>query len=157
MAEDVVYITIYRWAGISAVEEARAVRDLLIEAGFSPILIESTCEVQVPASESQQAEEVIADRRSAQPRLDRSEEADLVPIFSSQAANAEMEALAIKGILDASGIPNLLIEGPALPNLPHEVRVPKDRFEEAERAFAAARAAGPLAAEEGALRTQSPE
>jgi hypothetical protein len=84
---------------------------------------------------------LIAERKTSQPELDRSHKVDLIPIFSSQAANAEMEALAIKGILDTNGIPSLLTETGALPNLPHEVRVPKDRVEEAERAIAEARAA----------------
>jgi hypothetical protein len=141
MAEEVVYITVFRSAEDSAVAEANEVRDMLIEAGFSPIVVESTCEVQVPASESQRAEELVAERKGSQPGLDVSHGVDLVPIYSSQAANAEVEALTIKGILDTNGIPNLLTEAMALPNLPHEVRVPKDRVEEAERAIAEARAA----------------
>jgi hypothetical protein len=141
MAEEVVYITVFRPSEDSTAEEASAVRDMLIAEGFSAVFVESTCEVQVPASESQQAEELVAERKAAQPGFDQSHAADLVPIFSSLAANAEMEALAIKGILDTSGIPNLLVEAVALPNLPHEVRVPKDRVEDAERAIAEARAA----------------
>jgi len=156
MAEDVVYITVFRSAEMSAVEEALSVRDMLIEAGLPAILVEDdaqgvvegTCEVRVPTTESLKAEELIASRQPSNPQIDKSESVDLVPIFSSQGANAEIEALGIKGILDANGIPALLVEGPSLPNLPHEVRVPKDRLEEAQQLIAEARAAGPQAAEE---------
>jgi hypothetical protein len=156
MADELEYITIFRSAEMSAAEEARTVRDMLSDAGMSPVIVgddvpgvvEGTYEVRVPLAESQQAEEIVAARAAAGGEVDTSPELDFVPIFSSQNSNAEIEALSIKSILDANNIPALVVEGPGLPNLPHEVRVRKDQFEQAERILEEARAAGPQAAEE---------
>jgi len=73
---------------------------------------------------------------------------DLVTVFSSDHHNAEMEALAIRGLLDASGIPSVVVGSSVYPNLPVEVRVPQALAEDAGRAIEEFQAAGPQAAEE---------
>jgi len=58
---------------------------------------------------------------------------DLVAVFSSSNHDAEMEALAVKGVLDASGIPNVLVGPHVLPSLDFQVQVPEHLAEEARQ------------------------
>jgi len=78
---------------------------------------------------------------------DPSHDLDLVTAFISAAHNAELLALGVQGVLEAQGIPTVLVGGSQFPNLPIEVRVPQARLEEARAALAAAEQAGPEAAE----------
>jgi hypothetical protein len=71
-----------------------------------------------------------------------------VPVFTSSNHDAEMEALTIKGILEASDIPVMLVGPHVLPNLDFQVHVPEHLFAKAEQILADARLAGPEAAEE---------
>ena len=66
----------------------------------------------------------------------------------------EMEALAIKGLLDANGISNFVVGNSTLPNLSFFVRVPASEAERAEAVIAEAQAAGPAAALEGSLESE---
>lgn len=56
--------------------------------------------------------------------------------------------MAIHGVMEASGIPCIVVGTSALPVLEFEVQVPKARLEEARRVLAEAQAAGPAAAAE---------
>ena len=85
---------------------------------------------------------------------DLSHDLDLVTVFSSDAHNAEMLALEIESVLDASGIPTVVVGGTAFPSLPYEVRVPRALVDEAEQAIRAAEEAGPAAAEEAERQTE---
>jgi len=90
-----------------------------------------------------------------QPELgDPSDELDLVTVFSSDRHDAEMEALAVKGVLDAAGIFAVVAGASVIPSLPFEVRVPRERLEEALRVIAESQAAGPSAAEEAERSTE---
>ncbi len=80
--------------------------------------------------------------------LDVSDDLDLVTVFSSNNHDAEMEAMAIRGVLDAGGVPSLVVGDSVLPFFSFEVRVPRIWLEEAERLIAESRAAGPQGAEE---------
>ncbi len=71
---------------------------------------------------------------------------DMVPLFSSSNHDAEMEALAIHGILEANDIPSLVVGPSTLPVLEFQVQVPRGRLKEAEAVVADAKAAGPEAA-----------
>jgi len=79
--------------------------------------------------------------------MDVSHDLDLVPLYSSQLIDAEMEAEVLRSILDANGIPSVLSSSP-LSTLEFEVRVPRNRVEEARKVIADQRAAGPDAAAE---------
>jgi hypothetical protein len=68
--------------------------------------------------------------------------------------NTPMEADMIRGVLDANGIPSLLVSGAQYPILGYEVRVPRGRVMEAEKLVAEALAAGPQAAEEAEAQTE---
>ncbi|HLN01793.1 MAG TPA: hypothetical protein VK335_21065 [Bryobacteraceae bacterium] len=77
-----------------------------------------------------------------------SHDLDMVTLFSSQNHDAEMEANAIHGVLEANGVPSMVVGTPQIPSFEFQVQVPKARLEEAERVLAEAREAGPAAAVE---------
>jgi hypothetical protein len=69
--------------------------------------------------------------------------------------SSEMEADMIRGVLDANGIPSLLVKASQnLPPLEFEVKVPRGRVVEAEELVAEALAAGPQAAAEAEAETE---
>lgn len=80
--------------------------------------------------------------------VDPSHALDLVTLFSSVNHDAEMEANAIHGVLEANGVPSLVVGTPQIPSLEFQVQVPRAHLEEAERVLAEAREAGPAAAVE---------
>ncbi|MBM3774866.1 MAG: DUF2007 domain-containing protein [Acidobacteria bacterium] len=87
---------------------------------------------------------------------DESHELDVVPVFASSAHDGEMEALALRGLLEANGIPAILAGPSMIPSLEFQVQVPRSRLEEAERIIAEARAAGPAAAAEAERASENP-
>ena len=62
--------------------------------------------------------------------------------------SSEIEADMIRGVLDAGGIPCMVVSAPQFANFGFEVKVPRGRVVEAETLVAEARAAGPAAAAE---------
>lgn len=80
--------------------------------------------------------------------LDNSHDLDMVTLFSSSNHDAEMEAMAIHGILQSNGIPSVLVGSSPLPVLSFQVQVPREALEEARRMLEEARAGGPAAAAE---------
>ena len=80
--------------------------------------------------------------------VDPSPDLDLVTLFSSSNVDAELEANNIHGMLEASGIPSLVVGASVIPSLEFLVQVPRSRAAEAERLLEEARAAGPEAAAE---------
>jgi len=80
--------------------------------------------------------------------VDPSGELDMVSIFSSQTIEAESEADVIRGLLEANGIPAIIVGNTQVPILIFEVKVPLARVEDARRVIAEAQAAGPEAAAE---------
>jgi hypothetical protein len=77
-----------------------------------------------------------------------SHDLDMVTLFSSQNHDAEMEANAIHGVLEANGVPSMVVGTPQIPSFEFQVQVPKARLQEAERVLAEAREAGAAAAVE---------
>lgn len=73
---------------------------------------------------------------------------DLVPAFSSDNHDAEMEALAMHSLLEANGIESTVAGSATIPTMEFQVLVDRAHLEEAQRVIADARAAGPEAAEE---------
>lgn len=82
------------------------------------------------------------------PEVNPSHDLDLVTLFSSSNTDAEMEVNQIRALLEASGIPAVVVGATAIPSLPFQVQVPRAALEAAQQALAEARAAGPAAAEE---------
>jgi hypothetical protein len=80
--------------------------------------------------------------------VDPSHELDLVTLFSSGNHDAEMEATSVQSLMEANGIPAVLVGSSALPVLEFQVQVPRAQLEEARQILSEARAAGPEAAAE---------
>lgn len=147
--------TVYRSTDPSAREQAQAVADLLISEGLeaevadhhAPGVPEGAVEVRVQDEQSARAEEIIANNPLG--GMDLSHGMDLVVVFQQPAgAVEESEAYAVQGLLQANGIPAMVVSPSMLPSLSAQVRVPRDREEEARQVIADAQAAGPAAAEE---------
>jgi len=80
--------------------------------------------------------------------LDESSDFDMVTLFSSSNHDGEMEATSIHTMLQASGIPSVVMGPSVIPSLEFQVQVPQSYAEEAERILEEAREAGPQAAAE---------
>jgi len=80
--------------------------------------------------------------------LDESSDFDMVTLFSSSNYDGEMEATSIHTMLQASGIPSVVMGPSVIPSLEFQVQVPQSYAEEAERILEEAREAGPQAAAE---------
>jgi CRISPR-associated DxTHG motif protein len=163
MARENELVTVFRSADSEAEEQAATVRDMLANASIEarvfddsePGVLEGAFEVRVPLARQADAERLIdAQREFLPPALDLSHGFDMVPVFASDAPNAEMLATGMRSVLEAQGIPSLLVSGSMFPSLPFEIRVPQARLEEARKAIAAAEEAGPSAAEEGERETE---
>jgi hypothetical protein len=72
----------------------------------------------------------------------------MTPVFSSSNHDAEMEAMAIKGLLDSNGIPAEIVGSHVLPSLEFQVQVPDDLLDRARQAIREARQGGREAADE---------
>jgi hypothetical protein len=86
---------------------------------------------------------------------DASHELDLATLFSSSNHDAEMEAMQINALMQANGIPSILVGPSTLPVVEFQVRVPMDVIGDAQRILEEARAAGPAAAEEAEQLSES--
>ena len=84
----------------------------------------------------------------------QNEDLEMVPVFSSSAHDAELEADTIHTLLEANGIPSIVIGPSVLPVVEFQVQVPRQQLEEARGVIAEAEAAGPEAAAEGELSTE---
>jgi hypothetical protein len=75
---------------------------------------------------------------------DSTAELNLVPLTEGglDLELSEMEAMSVKMLLDANGIPAVVRGTSLMPNLPQEILVPMHQLEEAVRIVADARQAG---------------
>ncbi|MCC6858450.1 MAG: hypothetical protein ACE141_18775 [Bryobacteraceae bacterium] len=160
------FVTVFRSGDPDADAQAAAARERLASAGLAavvvgddaPGVVVGTREVRVPAEEAARAEELLAASEPVPEDefqvTDTSHDLDLLPVFSSQNRDAEMEANAVAGILEASGISAVVVGSPQIPVVPFEVRVPRVRLEEARRVIVEAREAGSEGAEEAESQTE---
>lgn len=150
------FVTVFRSADSSAKADAEVIRERLIQAGIdaialgdeSPGVIVGAWEVRAPFADRQRAEAIV----EAPPPEEEDEEEvteegfsgdlDFVAIFSGQAPDAEMETISIRSVLEANGVPCVVIGSAQIPSLPFEVRVPKSRLEEAISLLEEARKSG---------------
>ncbi len=86
--------------------------------------------------------------------VDTSEDFDMVTLFSSSNIDAELEANSIHSLLQASGIPSVVVGASVIPSLEFQVQVPRVDLEEARRLLEEARAAGPAAASEAEAESE---
>ena len=145
MSGSIDLITVFRSADEYAKDEASEARDRLQASGIEAVILDDSAagvvvgsyEVRVRTSDRRAAEAILAIPPRNEDEADVSEEGasaelDFVAVFKDQAPDAEMEALAVKGMLESAGIPAIVIGSPQIPSLPFEVRVPKSRLEEAQ-------------------------
>jgi len=163
MTDESGYTTVYRSADTDAEMDASSVLNRLLNAGLNAEMVgddaagvvAGTYEVRVPASDAAHAEELIAQAPVEMPDvLDPSHEMDMVTVATMDGTTGEFEAMAVEGVLDASGIPNMVVGSTALPVLGFEVKVASEDVERAESAIAEAIAAGPEAALEGSQASE---
>ena len=163
MTDETEFITVFRSSDPSAKQDAEAAQARLTAAGIrsivlgddAPGVVEGSWEVRAPAADSSRAEAIV-DASEPQTQTEdetelndaaRSHDLDFVTLFRSQATDAEMEAISVQSVMDASGIPAQLIGSAQFPSLPFEVRVPRNRLEEAITLMADARQSGAAAVE----------
>ena len=150
------YIAVFRSEEEHAEDDAADVRDQLLEAGVASSLYEDrnsgAWEVRVAASEAARAGQIIAvdqpDWASPSEEVDTSPELDQTTIFTSESTNSEMEAMAVKGMLNAAGIPAFVVGNSTLPVFAFQVQVPRENAEEALRMVEEARRVGAESADE---------
>jgi hypothetical protein len=161
MPEEADLITVYRSADSNADEDSATILELLLKGGFNarvfgddaPGVVSGTYEVRVPHAEAEAAEDLIGERATeddpkpvdAEP-ADLSHDLDLVTVATTDGTTGELEAMAIKSVLDASGIESVIVGTQTLPTTGFEVRVAEEEQGRAEEVIAQARAAGPEAA-----------
>jgi len=156
MQDKAKFITVLRSADTTAEEEASIARERLAQEGIdaivlgddAPGVVEGTWEVRVAPSDQARAEAVLAtpppeeEDEAEVSEEGLSEDLDFVSIFTSQGIEAEMEAISIQSVLEANGIPCIVVGSAQIPSLPFEVRVPKSRLEEASSLLEEVRQAG---------------
>jgi len=157
-------VTVYRSMDATAKEDCETIVEILNDRNISAVMLddnapgvpEGTFEVQVPAADAARAEAIIAENPLPDEveEVDDSEELDLETIFRSDDAAAEVEAIAIKSLLEANGIAAVLVGDSVLPNFGFEVKVARDQVENARKLIAQAEADGPAAAEAGELESE---
>jgi hypothetical protein len=157
-------VPVFESADVDALEQVNWVRDLLATTGIAAEVFDDSApgvpsdafQVRVQPEQREEAERAIETRKGVAPgALDPSHDLDMVPVFIAEGADSEMCAMGIRSILDAQGIPSVLVSSSPLPSLPFEVRVPKERIEEARKAIAEAEEAGPFAAEEAERESEA--
>ena len=160
MTDETELVTVYRSADSNAGEDAKAIQELLLKGGFdarlfgddSPGVVEGAYEVRVPQAEGEAAEALIGERATADDPIvpvDPSHYLDLVTVAMTDGTTGEMEAMAIKSVLDANEIDSVIVGNSTLPTMGFEVRVAEEEKGDAEAAIAEARAAGAEAAAGG--------
>ncbi len=158
-------VTVYRSMDATAKEDCDIIVDILTAEGLSPVVLddsapgvpEGTFEVRVPADELQKAEELIAEHPLADEvdEVDDSDELDLETIYHADGTLAEVESTEIKNLLESNGIAAILVGNSVLPTMSFEVRVARDQVERAREVINEAQAAGPLAAEEAEMLSET--
>jgi hypothetical protein len=156
MTDDNKLITVFRSADTSAEEEAAGARKTLAQAGIpavmvgddTPGVVEGSWEVRVSTTDRERAEAILA-AQPAEPEDEAevrdeglSHDLDFVSLFGSQANDADIEATMIQSLLEANGIPCVVIGSSQYPSLGFEVRVPKSRLDEAAELMEEARQSG---------------
>jgi hypothetical protein len=78
----------------------------------------------------------------------------MVAVFSSSNHDAEMESLAIKGVLDANEIPAVIVGPHVLPNLEFQVQAPRHLARQAKQVIEEARKGGRQAAQDAESQSE---
>ncbi len=150
MGEQERFVTVFRSADHSAREQAEAIEEALRAMGIAfevlddkePGVLSGVVEIRVAAGQAAEAESA-RDRTLARlAEMGVTHDLDMVSVFSSDAHDAEMEAMTVEGLLQANGIDTELIGPSVLPVLSFQVQVPREDRDEALRIIEEARAGG---------------
>ena len=165
MGEPADSVIVYRSMDATAKEDCETIVDLLAAEGIRATILDDTAPgvpegvfvVQVPASDAARAEKLIEESPLPDEveEVDDSPGLDLETIFHAIGTTAQMQAEGIKSILNANGIAAVMVGDSVLPYLPFEVKVARDQVERACELIAEAQAAGPEAAEEAEMESES--
>ena len=156
-------VTVFRSADPSAQDDATKIAEMLNTQGVAATLLDDSApgvpagawEVRVPSEESARADELIAANPIDDDEFSNPSEShafDMVTVFRT---GAESEAMTVHALLQSNGIDAMIVGDARLPNLPEQVRVPREHVTEAKRLIATALATGPAGAEEAEAGTES--
>jgi hypothetical protein len=154
---DVTYRVVWRSADPDAEQLANEAFDYLIGNSIrsrlmtprDPGMPPGAYALEVTPEEAPTAEALLARWQAERSSpADPSASLDLVPVFEGTGTTAEMEATEVQRLLDANGITAVMVGTPTIPTLPFEVRVARERLEDAQRILKEAQETGPSAAEE---------
>ncbi|HEX5430345.1 MAG TPA: hypothetical protein VFW83_00150 [Bryobacteraceae bacterium] len=151
-------MTVFRSADSSAREDAARVQEMLDGKGIpssvlddhAPGVPSGAWEVRVSAEDAPLADQLVAhfEPEDEFAKVDASRDLDLVTVFRTGGPTSEIEAMSIHSLLESSGISVFMVGDARFPNLGYEVRIPKEREEEAKRLIEEALEAGPAGADE---------
>jgi hypothetical protein len=151
-------VTVYRSMDATAKDDCDIIAEMLTAEGLTPTIFDDSApgvpegvfEVQVPANQSQKAEELIAENPlpDEAEEVDDSEDLDLETIYHGDGTLAEVESMEVKNVLESSGIAAVVVGNSVLPTMSFEVRVARDQVDRAREVIQEAQAAGPQAADE---------
>ena len=160
-------VTVFRSADETSSEDAKDIQKGLAGKGIqawvfddkTPGVPAGAWEVRVAPEHQSEADAFVANF----PPTDEDEFADVDPsgnldevtVFRSAGNTSEMEAASVQSLLEAGGIPAVVIGDARFPNLGQEVRVPKEHVTEAKRLIADALAVGSAGAEEAEASGES--
>ncbi|HYO81425.1 MAG TPA: hypothetical protein VES20_08500 [Bryobacteraceae bacterium] len=156
---------VYRSSGMNASQDVEVVRNLLISSGLDAQLADDnqglpdgTFEVRVPPDQAERAHQLLSSRpgRDETSTMDTSHDLDMVTLRRFDGTTGEIQALAIKGILDSLGINSVVVGTSSLPNLSFFLHVARTDFDRADEAIHEAEAAGPAAAIEAERQFDQP-
>jgi len=150
---------VYRSMDATAKEDCERLVEILTGEGIqavmldddAPGVIEGTFEVRVPPGDEKRAERLLEDNPLPDEveEVDDSHELDLETVFHAEGAEAtaQLQALEVKGMLEANGIAAILVGDSVLPNLPFEVKVARENAARARELILEAESSGPPAEE----------
>lgn len=166
--DDMEMVTVFRSADDDAEADVKAIGELLTAQGIDAVVLDDSApgvpsgawEVQTLAAHASRAEQIIAAAPLPDQELTEvsdSHDLDEVTVFRARSSvTAEMEAMSVKGMLEAAGIAAMIVGDSVLPNLPFEVRVARDKEAEANEVLQRAQEIGSQAADEEETSSEAP-
>lgn len=158
-------VTVYRSMDAAAKEDCQTIVGILAAHHIAAVMLDDSApgvpegvfEIQVPSADAARAEKLIDENPLPDDvdEVDNSSSLDLETIFHADGTLAEVEALGIRNLLESNGLAAVLVGDAVLPTLSFEVRVARDQVSRARRLIQEAQAAGPAAAEEAELQSET--
>jgi hypothetical protein len=153
-------VTVFRSADETASEDAISIQNWLAGKGIqawvfddrAPGVPAGAWEVRVAPGNQSEAEAFVAsfppEPEDEFANVDPSGNLDEVTVFRAEGVSSEMDTASVQALLEAGGIPAVVIGDARLPILGQQVRVPREHETAAKRLIADALAVGSTGAEE---------